>query len=61
MHNKTIRQLAKEKNVKLWQIADALGINDGNLSRKLRKELPQEEQKRIISIINELAEGDLNE
>lgn len=61
MHNKTIRELAKEKNVKLWQIADALGINDGNLSRKLRKELPQEEQKRIISIINELAEGDLNE
>lgn len=61
MHNKTIRQLAKEKNVKLWQIADALGINDGNLSRKLRKELPQEEQKKIISIINELAEGDLNE
>lgn len=57
MHNKTIRELAKEKNVKLWQIADALGINDGNLSRKLRKELPQEEQEKIISIINELAEG----
>lgn len=39
MKNSEVREHAKEKSVKLWQIADALGINDGNLSRKLRHEL----------------------
>ena len=61
MFNQTIRQLAKDNNVKLWQIADALGINDGNLSRKLRKELSPKEQEKIISIIYELAEVSKNE
>ena len=55
MANNIIRTRAKETGVKLWQIADKLGINDGNLSRKLRKELPESEQTKILNIINELA------
>lgn len=55
MANNIIRTRAKETGVKLWQIADKLGINDGNLSRKLRKELPEAEQTKILNIINELA------
>ncbi len=46
-----------EAGVKLWQVAERLGINDGNLSRKLRRELPEEEQKRILEIIQDLAGG----
>ena len=42
--------------VKLWQIADALGIADCSLSRKLRKELLQEEKDRIFGIIRELSQ-----
>ena len=38
----------------MWQIADALGINDGNFSRKLRKELPEEEKSKILAIIDQL-------
>lgn len=57
MKNKAIREAAKEHGVKLWEIAEALGINDGNLSRKLRRELPDDEQERIISVIEEIARG----
>ena len=44
MHNSEIRMKAKEKNVKLWEIADGIGMTDSNFSRKLRKELSEEEQ-----------------
>lgn len=53
--NLELRRAAKAKGVALWQIAGKLGINDGNFSRKLRYELPEEEKKKIIDIINELA------
>lgn len=53
--NKGIRTAAKQAGVKLWQIAERLGINDGNFSRKLRRELPEEEQNQLLRIISELA------
>ena len=40
MCNLEIREAAKENGVFLWQIAEVYGVNDGNFSRKLRKELP---------------------
>lgn len=55
MLNLDIRQAATEKGVKLWQVADRLGIADFTLSRKLRYELSQEEKTRIFAIIKELA------
>ena len=51
MSNQDIRRTAAGAGVKLWQIADALGITDSSFSRKLRKELPQEEKERIFSVI----------
>lgn len=53
--NLDIREAAVSSRVKLWQVADVLGIADSNLSRKLRKELPQDEKERIFSIIKQLA------
>lgn len=55
MANQDIKRTAAGAGVKLWQIADKLGIADCSLSRKLRKELPQEEKARIFSIIRELS------
>ena len=49
-----IRLAAASSGVKLWQIADALGMTDGNFSRKLRKELPQEEKAKIFAIIERI-------
>lgn len=53
--NMDIRNAAKKAGIRLWEVAVACGINDGNFSRKLRQELPQEEKKKILEIIDELA------
>ena len=55
MRNQDIRRTAAGAGVKLWKIADALGITDSSFSRKLRKELPQEEKEKIFSIIQKLS------
>ena len=57
MNNRDIRRTAAGAGVKLWQIAEALGIADCSLSCKLRRELPPEEKKKIFDIIHELSEG----
>ena len=54
MTNQDIRLEAAGAGVKLWQIAERLGIADCNFSRKLRKELPAEKKAEIRVIIEEL-------
>lgn len=54
MKNVDIKTEAMNAGVRLWQIADKLGINDSSLSRKLRKELSSEEKAKIRAIITEL-------
>lgn len=56
MHNKEIRSAAKNAGVRLWEVAAAYGINDGNFSRKLRRELPQDEKGKILAIIDRLVQ-----
>ncbi|RKI24271.1 hypothetical protein D7V82_18040 [bacterium 1xD8-6] len=53
--NKDIREYAKNNDIPLWRIASKLGINDGNFSRKLRTELPEEKKAEIKAIIEDLA------
>lgn len=55
MKNQEVRDMAKASGVRLWQVADALGIADTTFCRKLRKELSQEETEKIFSVIQELA------
>lgn len=61
MANETLKLKAAGAGVKLWEIADRLGINDGNFSRKLRRELPEDEKQQILNIIDELAKGERHE
>ena len=61
MNNMDLRDYAKSQGVKLWQIAEKLNINDGNFSRKLRKELPDQEKKKIIMIVDEVANSESGE
>ena len=56
MNNTDIRKYAKTHGVRLWQIADELGISEITMSRKLRYELSEDEKQKILEIINELAE-----
>lgn len=54
--NQDIRTAATSAGVNLWQIADRLGINDGNFCRKLRKELDDKEKAEIMEIIRSISE-----
>ena len=60
MFNSDIRNEIKHEGLKLWQIAAKLGLNDGNFSRKLRKEFSPTEKERIRSIIQDLKAGEAN-
>jgi hypothetical protein len=60
MTNQDIRLKAAGSGVRLWQIAQKLGIADCSLSRKLRRELTDPQKQQIYNIIREL-EVKLNE
>ena len=55
MVNAEIRQAAKDNGVKLWEVADRIGLNDGNFSRKLRHELSPEAKAQVLTAIDEIA------
>lgn len=55
MSNLDIRLYAQTKGVRLWQIANKLGMNDGNFSRKLRFELSDKSKSEIKMIIDDLS------
>lgn len=54
MHNKDIREAISAAGLRYWQVAEAYGCTDGNFSRKLRKELPEEEKNKIFEAIKRL-------
>ena len=55
LNNSDVRKIAKDKGVKIWEIADALKISEPTMTRKLRRELSADEKTKIFAIINELA------
>ena len=55
MENKGIKDAARTKGVKLWEVAERLGICDTTFSRKLRRQLQPEETARILAIIDEIS------
>lgn len=54
--NQDIRNAVKDKGFTLWELAEALGMNDGNLSRKLRRELSAEQKSVVYQTIEQMAE-----
>ena len=53
--NRDVRARAAGAGVRLWQIVAELGITDSSFSRKLRKELPQNEKEHIFAVIEKLS------
>lgn len=56
LNNQDIRTRAKEKGVRLYEVAQYMGKSQGYITRKLYFELPQEEKERIFAVIDELAQ-----
>lgn len=58
MENKTnmrIRIAKKMKGVYQYELAEALGISEYTLTRKLRKELDEEEEAKILKEIDNIS------
>ena len=49
--NQELRDTAKESGVKLWEIANRLGMSDASFSRMLRYELTPKLKQNIFQII----------
>jgi hypothetical protein len=43
--------------IPLWQLAEALGVSEPTMTRKLRHELPEDEKARIMALIYKLAKA----
>ncbi len=55
MENQKIRLKARGAGVPLWKIAEALGVSEPTMTRWLRHNLPEEREKQIIAVIDQLA------
>ena len=60
MNNVKIRTELKESGLKYWQLARIMGISDATLCRRLRDEIPAEEQDRIVELIRQHGGGGNN-
>ena len=54
--NQDLKDYAKQRHVKLGQVAEAMDIAQEYLSKLLRRNLPPEVRQWIISIINQLGD-----
>lgn len=54
MPNDWLRELARNHNIKLWQIAERIGVSDTTFSKMLRRELSDDKKNLIINTINEI-------
>lgn len=55
MANEKIKRAAKVSGVKLWEIAARFGVSDGQFSRWLRSELPEERREQALRFVDEIA------
>lgn len=56
--NQMIRDAAKKKGVKHWQIAEYLGISEPTITRWLRVSLSPDREKAILDAIEAIRKGD---
>lgn len=54
MQGYEIKEFIQRNDVKLWQVAERLGMSDGNFSRRLRKPFSKAEFRRIEEIVEKI-------
>lgn len=55
MNNLEIRTAIKKARLYSYEVAAALGLSETSFSRKLRKELSEDEKEKILAVIEKLA------
>ena len=56
--NLIVRETAKKKGVKHWQIANYLGVSEQTFMRWMRFPLSAEKEEMILNAINEIVEDE---
>lgn len=51
MANEKVKEALKVQGLRQWELAEMLGISEQTICRRMRKELPPDEQEKIISVI----------
>lgn len=54
MNNVTIRKTLKECKISQWRLADALGISENTLVRRMRYELDEPADAQILKVIHDI-------
>lgn len=58
MANERIREALESNAMRQWELAERLGVSEFTLTRRLRRELPENEQARILALIESSAKED---
>lgn len=53
--NDRVKTEAKAKGVRLWEIAEALGVSEFTFSRRLRHELSPQDEKKVLAVIKAIS------
>ena len=56
VHNEAVGEYAKRRGVFLYELAEAIGLSDGNFTRRLRQELESSEKDSLLRHIDRIAE-----
>lgn len=54
MNKQELRAHLKANGIKQWQVAEKMGIQESNLSRKLRRDLSEVDEMRVKAAIAEI-------
>jgi len=57
--NTRVRNALKEQNMYLWELAQLLGVSEATITRKMRTELPEDEQNNLIEFIKKEGKNDV--
>lgn len=52
--NGSVRSALRIHDVRHWELAEALGISEATLCKRLRRELPPAEKREMISLIKRI-------
>ena len=55
MRNQKVKAALAEAGLRQWQLARLMGIHEVTLSHRMRDELPEEEQERLVKLIRDHA------
>ena len=55
MANEIIKDELKDKKVYQWELAVALGISEQTMVRRMRFEMSEDKQWKLLALINEIA------